>query len=74
MRNKKVTSFEDFKRMDEGIQSDLKKYIKKHKDELESLADEDQWETIYTQLYTDFDIEPDSKEAKELRQTFEFIF
>jgi hypothetical protein len=74
MRNKKVTSFEDFKRMDEGIQSDLKKYIKKHKEELESLADEDQWETIYKQLYTEFDIEPDSKEAKELRQTFEFIF
>jgi hypothetical protein len=74
MRNKKVTSFEDFKRMDEGIQSDLKKYIKKHKEELESLADEDQWETIYKQLYTEFDIEPNSKEAKELRQTFEFIF
>ena len=30
MRNKKITSFEDFKGMDEGLQSDLKKYIKKH--------------------------------------------
>ena len=29
MRNKKITSFSDFKRMDEGIQSDIKKYIKK---------------------------------------------
>jgi|TARA_R100000541_G_scaffold58205_1_gene69170 hypothetical protein len=74
MRNRKITSFEDFKGMDEGIQSDLKKYIKKHKEELESLADEDQWETIYTQLYTEFDIEPNSSKAKDLRQTFEFIF
>lgn len=74
MRNKKITSFEDFKGMDEGIQSDLKKYIKKHKEELESLADEDQWETIYHQLYTEFDIDPKSSKAKDLRQTFEFIF
>ena len=30
MRNTNITSFEDFKRMNEGIQSDLKKYIKKN--------------------------------------------
>ena len=74
MRNKKITSFEDFKRMDEGIQSDLKKYIKKHKEELESLADEDQWDDIYNQLYTEFDIEPNSSKAKDIKQTFDFIF
>jgi hypothetical protein len=74
MRNKKITSFEDFKGMDEGLQSDLKKYIKKNKEELESLADDDQWETIYNQLYTEFDVIPNSSKAKDLRQTFEFIF
>jgi|TARA_B110000977_G_C10952325_1_gene445145 hypothetical protein len=74
MRNRKITSFENFKRMDEGTQSDLKKYIKNHKDELESLADEDLWDSIYTHLYTEFDVEPDSKKAKELKQTFDFIF
>lgn len=74
MRNKKITSFEDFKRMDESIQSDLKKYIKKHKEELESLADEDQWDDIYNQLYTEFDVEPNSSKAKDIKQTFDFIF
>ena len=74
MRNKSITSFEDFKRMDEGIQSDLKKYIKKNKDELESLADDDQWETIYQDLYTEFDVNPESKKGKDLKQTFDFIF
>ena len=37
MRNRKITSFENFKRMDEGTQSDLKKYIKNHKDDLSVL-------------------------------------
>ncbi len=74
MRNKKITSFSDFKRMNEGIQSDLKKYIKKNKDELESLADEDQWETIYNQLYTEFEVDPKSSKAKDIKQTFDFIF
>ena len=74
MRNKKITSFEDFKRMDESIQSDLKKYIKKHKEELESLADEDKWDDIYNQLYTEFDVEPNSSKAKDIKQTFDFIF
>lgn len=74
MRNKKITSFSDFKRMNESIQSDLKKYIKKNKDELESLADEDQWETIYNQLYTEFEVDPKSSKAKDIKQTFDFIF
>ena len=32
MRIKKIILLEDFKRMNEGLQSDLKKYIKKNKD------------------------------------------
>lgn len=74
MRNKKITSFSDFKRMDEGIQSDIKKYIKKNDKELNSLADDDEWETIYQLLYTEFDVIPDSTKGKDLRQTFDLIF
>lgn len=74
MRNKKITSFSDFKRMDEGIQSDIKKYIKKNDKELNSLADDDKWETIYQLLYTEFDVIPDSTKGKDLRQTFDLIF
>ena len=52
----------------------MKEYIKKHKEELESLADEDQWDDIYNQLYTEFDVEPNSSKAKDIKQTFDFIF
>jgi hypothetical protein len=74
MRIKKIILLEDFKRMNEGLQSDLKKYIKKNKEELNSLADNEEWDAIYQLLYTEFDIIPDSKDGKELRQTFDFIF
>tara|TARA_B110000285_G_C14901565_1_gene503529 strand:+ start:533 stop:757 length:225 start_codon:yes stop_codon:yes gene_type:complete len=74
MRIKKVVLFEDFKKMDEGTQSDLKKFIKKHKTELNDLADEDKWDDIHSMLYTEFDLEPDSNKAKDLIQTFMFIF
>ena len=58
-----------------GISADmLIEYIKKNKDELESLADDDQWETIYQDLYTEFDVSPESKKGKDLKQTFDFIF
>lgn len=71
---KSPISFEDFKKIDEGIRSDIKGYIKKNKKELNSLADEDEWDTIYQLLYTEFDTEPSSKKAKDLKQTFDLIF
>lgn len=74
MRNKKIVTLTEFKQLDEGIQSDVKKYIKKNKEELDRLADEDEWETLYQQMYTEFDVEPDSKKGKELKKTFDFIF
>lgn len=74
MRNKKIVTLTEFKHLNEGIESDIKQYIKKNKEELNSLADEDNWEAIYQHLFTEFDTEPESKKAKELRQTFDFIF
>ena len=74
MRNKKIVTLTEFKHLNEGIESDIKKYIKKNKKELNSLADDDNWETIYQHLFTELDVEPESKKAKDLRQTFDFIF
>ncbi len=74
MRNKKIVTLTEFKQLNEGIDSDVKKYIKKTKKELNSLADDDNWEAIYQHLYTEFDVESESKDAKELKQTFDFIF
>ena len=74
MRNKKIVTLTEFKQLDEGIQSDVKQYIKKNKKELDSLADDDNWEELYQRMYTDFDVEPDSKKGKELKKTFDFIF
>ena len=74
MRNKKIVTLTEFKQLDEGIQSDVKQYIKKNKKELDSLADDDNWEELYQMMYTEFDVEPDSKKGKELKKTFDFIF
>ena len=73
-RRNKILLFEEYCNIDEGNQSDIKKYIKKNGKELDSLADEDEWDTIYQLLYTEFDVDPDSKKGKELKQTFDFIF
>jgi len=74
MRIKKIILLEDFKKMDESLQSDLKRYIKKNKEELNSLADNEEWDSIYQLLYTEFDVIPGSTKGKELRQAFDFIF
>ena len=74
MRNKKIVTLTEFKQLNEGIESDVKKYIKKHKRELNSLADDDKWDDLYQHLYTEFDVEADSDDAKDLKQTFDFIF
>jgi hypothetical protein len=73
-RRTKILLFEEYCNINEGIHSDIKKYIKKNSKELNSLADEDEWETIYQLMYTEFDVLPDSNKGKDLRQTFDLIF
>jgi len=70
----KLLSLKEFSSINEGIQTDVEAYIKKNKEELDSLADEDKFDEIYQLLYTEFEVEPESDKAKELRQTFDFIF
>jgi len=57
-------------KINEDLKNDVKKYIKKNKKEIDDLADADQWDQIYTQLYADFDVEPDSDDAQELKTVF----
>jgi len=57
-------------RVNEDLKNDVKKYIKKHQKDLDNMADADQWDQIYTQLYTDFDVDPGSDEAQELKTVF----
>ena len=47
MRNKKITTLNEFKQLSEGLKSDVKKYIKKNKKELDSLADDDNWDDAF---------------------------
>tara|TARA_Y100000287_G_scaffold147326_1_gene122317 strand:- start:422 stop:649 length:228 start_codon:yes stop_codon:yes gene_type:complete len=72
--SKKLLMFEQFTSKNEGVQSDIEKYITKNKKELDSLADNDEWETLYQHMYTEFDVEPDSPKGKELKKTFDSIF
>jgi len=73
-RRNKILLFEEYCNISEELKSDIKKYIKKNSKELNSLADNDEWDTIHQLLYTEFDVLPDSKEGKDLRQTFGLIF
>jgi len=73
-RRNKILLFEEYCNIDEGINSDINKYIKKNSKELNSLADNDEWDTIYQLMYTEFDVLPDSKKGKELKQAFDLIF
>lgn len=74
MRNKKIVTLNEFKQLSEDLKSSVKEYIKKNKIELDSLADEDNWDTIYQHLYTEFDVVPDSDNGKQLKQAFDSIF
>lgn len=73
-RSKKLLLFEDFMSIDKELRQKVEKYITKNKKELDSLADEDKFDEIYQHLYIGFDIEPDSPEGKDLKQTFDSIF
>ena len=71
---KLAKTFEEFQ-LNEGLQSDLKKFIKKNRDELNDMADDDNWDDIYQLLYQEFDIKDlESDKAKDLKQTFDFMF
>lgn len=56
--------------VNEDLKAEVKKYIKKNQKDLDALADADNWDQIYNQLYTDFDVEPDSDDAQELKTVF----
>jgi hypothetical protein len=58
----------------EGLREDVKKFIKKYNKELNTLADNDQWDSVYDKLYSDFAVEADSSEGKDLLKAFQFSF
>lgn len=67
-----VKLFEDF--VNESLRSDLKRFINKNEDELNSLADADQWQRIELMLNNEFGLESGSKESKEVIDSFMLIF
>lgn len=65
--------FEQYQ-INENLRSKLKKYIKQNQEELDTLADEGDWDRLYQKLINDFGVESDSEEAEDLKQTFKFIY
>ena len=61
-------------KLNEDLRSDLKKYIKKNKKELDQLADEDNWDGIYQMLINDFSVDSDSEDAEELKTIFNIVY
>ena len=61
-------------KLNEDLRSDLKKYIKKNKKELDQLADEDNWDGIYQMLINDFRVDPEGEDAEELKTVFNVVY
>ena len=60
--------------VNEDLRTDLKKYIKKNKSEIDRMADEENWDGINQMLINDFGLKDGSDDAKDLIQTFNFIY
>jgi hypothetical protein len=59
----------------EGLRSDLKKYIKSNQKHLDNFADNEDWNSLYTMLLTDFGVEDhESSEADELKTNFNMVY
>jgi DNA-directed RNA polymerase subunit K/omega len=66
---------EKFTVTNEDLRSDIKKYIKTNKKEIDALADQDDWDRIYSMLMTDFEVEEDDdKAADELKTIFNIVY
>ena len=61
-------------KLNEDLRRGLKKYIKQNEDELNKLADEDAFDTIYDNIRAEFDIIEGTKEDRDMIETFEFMF
>lgn len=60
--------------VNEDLRTDLKKYIKKNKSEIDKMADAENWDGINQMLINDFGLRDGSEDAKDLIQTFNFIY
>ena len=61
-------------KLNEDLRNDLKSYIKKNEDDLNQLADDDNWDMIFNNLRGEFDIKEGTREDKEMIETFRFLF
>lgn len=59
--------------VNEDLRSDVKKWIKKNKKEIDKLADKDDWYSIENMIVSDFGVE-DKDEIQDLVDTFNFIY
>ena len=58
----------------ENLRSDVKKFIKENSKDLNILADNEEWDTMYQKLYNEFEVEADSTKGKDLLKTFQLTF
>jgi gas vesicle protein len=61
--------------VNEDLRTDIKKYIKSNKKEIDVMADQDNWEGIYSMLMKDFEVrEDDVKMADEIKTIFNVVY
>lgn len=61
-------------KINEDLKKDLQKFVKKNEKEIDKRADEDDWDGIYDMIYTEFDIDPESDRAKEVRTLLNLVY
>lgn len=60
--------------LNEDLRSELKTYIKKNKKQIDSFADQDNWEGIYNMLLNDFGVMDGTDDADELKTIFNVVY
>jgi hypothetical protein len=60
--------------VNEDLKKDIKKYVKDNKKQIDDLADADNWEEIHRMLLADFNVDPESEEAREIKTILNLVY
>ena len=60
--------------VNEDLKKDIKKYVKDNKKQIDDLADSDNWEEIHKMMLADFNVDPDSEDAREMKTILNLVY
>lgn len=60
--------------INENLKKDIKKFVKDNKKELDDLADAENWDEIYNMAFNNFNADPNSEEAREIKTIINLVY